>query len=664
VREYLGESIFQGTIIMQARIAQYAGIGLAAVLYLAGANLVLGRNRPQLVRRAQRVVMEKVEVTSPDGKVKLTILPNPERLTFTVTMAEAVVIEPSPIKMFLDGIDVSAGVHFNDAQRYEMDETYPWYGDHSTAVNRCNSVRISLENDLSFVSYTLELRAYNDGVAYRHIVPGAETESHVPDEYSEFIVPAGSTVWFHDLSGHYEAGYNKQAISEVRAGQWAGPPVTFKLPNNAGYGSITEANLVGYSGMALQADGRRAWVVGLGHRQPLNYPYALRYGRQEGQRLAHPAAISGMITTPWRVVLVGRDLNTLVNSDIVHNLCPPPDPKYFPDGIKTSWIKPGRAVWRYLDGGDRTLEGMKEFARLAGQLGYEYHVIEGFWSRWSMDERRELVEYSKQQGVGLWFWRHTRELRTPQAREEFFSMCQDLGVVGVKLDFFDHEAKEVIDLYEELLRAGAEHQILVNFHGANKPTGRDRTWPNELVREAVRGMESSSMRQRARHETILPFTRYLAGHVDYTTMHFGERRRDTSWTHQIATKVIFDSQLLTIVAHPQKILDNPAVDVIKSIPAVWDETIVLPESEIGELAAFARRTGETWFLGVMCGPQAKTIHVPLTFLSAGQYNASLVRDNKENDAAVVLEDRIVRRGDVLAIEMINGGGFVGRFTRD
>jgi alpha-glucosidase len=645
-------------------IRKYAAIGLAAALCLASGNFSLGRNRPPLVRRAERVVMEQVQVISPDGNVRLTILPNAERLTFTVTMADKPVIEPSPIKMFLDGIDLSAGVHFNEAQPYEVNETYPWYGDHSTAVNRCNGVRISLENDLSFVPYTLELRAYNDGIAYRHAIPGTEGQLRVADEYSEFLVPEGSMVWYHDLSGHYEAEYRKRAISEVRAGQWAGPPVTFKLPDAAGYASITEANLVGYSGMALEADGRRGWNVGLGHRHPLNYPYALRYGRQEGRRLAKPVAISGTITTPWRVVLVGRDLNALVNSDIVHNLCPPPDPKYFPDGIKTSWVKPGRAVWRYLDGGQSSLEGMKEFARLAGQLGFEYNVIEGFWSRWSMDQRKELVEYSRQQGVGVWFWRHTRQLQTPEAREEFFSMCRDLGVVGVKLDFLDHEAKEVIDLYEDLLLAGARHQIMVNFHGANKPTGRDRTWPNELVREAVRGMESSSLSARARHETILPFTRYLAGHADYTAMHFGERRRDTTWTHQIATIIVYDSQLLTIVAHPRKILDNPAVDVIKSVPPVWDETIVLPESEIGELAVFARRTDETWFLGVLCGPDARTIKVPLSFLGTGSYNGLLVRDDKQDDAAVALEEKVVRRGDVLTVEMVNGGGFVGRFTKN
>jgi len=607
--------------------------------------------------------MEQVQVAGPDGNVKLTVLPNAERLTFTVTLGSTTVLDTSTIVMNLDGYDLSTGVVFGNVERYEVNETYPWHGAHSKAVNQCNGARISLQNDLSFIDYVLEIRVFNDGAAFRHVIPGDEGVTRVPDEYTTFVIPAGSTVWYHDLGGHYEAPYEKNDISEIPPGQWAGPPVTFKLPGGAGYGSITEANLVNYSGMALEADGRRGLITGLGHRQPLNYPYELRYGREQARRLGKPASVIGTITTPWRVVMVGRDLNTLVNSTIMPNLCPPPDPKYFPDGIKTAWLKPGLSVWRYLDGGDRSFEGMEEFSRMAGQLGYEYHILEGFWSRWSDEQIKEIVEYSKQQGVRLLFWIHSNRLGTAKAREEFFTRLHGLGVAGAKIDFLDHEAKEVIDHYEKLLKKAAENQMVVNFHGANKPTGRARTWPNEIVREAVRGMESSSLQERARHETILPFTRYLAGHADYTTMHFGERRRDSTWTHQIASLAIFASPMLTVAAHPQSVLDNPAVDVIKSIPSVWDETIVLPDSEIGELAIFARRTGETWFLAVMCGSQTKTIQVPLSFLGDGRYNASLVRDDKENDSALVIEDRTVRRGDTLTIEMTNGGGFVGRFSK-
>lgn len=622
-----------------------------------------GSGRSLQSRRSQRVRMEEIRVTSPNDRVNLTILPNAERLTLTVDSGETTVLDASTIVMKLDGYDLSAGVALGEVEKYRIDETYPWYGANGIAVNRCNGTRISLQHDLSLIDYVLDVRAFDDGVAFRHVIPGDETESRVPDEYTAFVIPSGSTVWYHDLGGHYEADYDKDDISDVRPGQWAGPPLTFKLPGG-GYGSITEADLVNYGGMALEADGRRGWTTGLGHRQPLNYPYELRYGREQAKRLAKPASVTGTITTPWRVVMVGDDLNALVNSTIVPNLCPPPDPKYFPKGIETAWTKPGRAVWRYLDGGDRSFEGMKEFSRLAGRLGFEYHVIEGFWSGWSDEQVRDIVDYSKQQGVGLWFWRHTNQLQTQEARETFFKRLHDFGVAGAKLDFLDHEAKEVIDLYEALLETSARYQVLVNFHGANKPTGRARTWPNELVREAVRGMESSSLRERARHETILPFTRFLAGHADYTTMHFGDRRQDTTWTHQIASLAIFASPLLTVAAHPQAILDNPAVDIIRSIPAVWDQTIVLPDSEIGELAAFARRSGDTWFLAVMCGPKAKSIRVPLSFLGEGNYNASTVSDNKGDDAAVVLNESTVREDDTLNIQMSSGGGYVARFERD
>jgi len=640
-------------------------IGCVLILSCAETSFAQAQRQEQRTRRLIRVVpMQEIQVASPDGKVKFTLLPNAERLTLTVSLGETKVLDPSPIVMKVDDYDLSSGVVFKKLERYEINETYPWYGAHSIAINQCNGVRITLQQDLSFVEYVLEVRAFNDGVAFRHVVPGGQDTSRVPDEYTTFVVPTGSTVWFADMDGHYEAEYRKKDISDVQPGEWAGPPVTIKLPGDAGYASITEADLVNYSGVGLEADGRRGWIVGLGHRQPLNYPFELRYGREEAKRLGKPASVSGPITTPWRVVMVGRDLNTLVNSTILPNLCPPPDATLFPDGMKTSWIRPGRAVWRYVDGGDGSFEGLKEFSRMAGELGFEHHVIEGVWSRWTVEQREEMVDYSKKQGVGVWFWKHSRDLRTPQAQEEFFKMLHDLGVVGAKIDFFDHEAKEVVDVYEALLRKAAGYHIMLVFHGANKATGRERTWPNEMVREGIRGMESRGLQDRARHQTILPFTRYLAGAADYTTMIFSERRRNSTWAHQIASMAVFASPLLTIAANPQSILENPAVDVIKCIPAFWDETIVLSDSRIGELAAYARRTSTTWFLAVMCGPQAKTIEVPLTFLGEGNYKATLVRDNKEDAAAVVLENKTARRDDTMTIEMINGGGFVARFSKN
>jgi len=533
---------------------------------------------------------------------------------------------------------------------------------HSEAANICNGARISLRHKPSKTDYTLEVRVYNDGSAFRFIVPEAgNTDIRVPDEGTAFKIPAGSTVWFHDFEGHYEGIHQKKKIEEVKQGEWAAPPVTIKLPNNAGYAAITEGALINYAGMGLQADGQGGFKAVLGHALPMSHPFDLRYGKEEAKRLAKPAAITGAITTPWRVVMIGKDLNTLVNCDIVNNVSPPPDKKIFPGGPKTSWIKPGRAVWRYLDGGENTFEGMKEFSRLAGQLGFEYHVVEGFWQRWPESQMRELVEYSNQQKVGIWFWKHSKDLRTPEARASFFTLLNRVGVVGTKIDFFDHEAKEIIDLYQALLRSSAEHQILIEFHGANKPAGEARTWPNEMTREAVRGLEYRNIAARAQHNATLPFTRFLAGHADYTPLHFGERRKETSWTHQIASAVIFTSPLMIYGAHPKSILENPAVDLIKTIPSIWDETFVLPVSEIGEIAAYARRGANNWYLAIMNGPKARTVRVELDFLTRRRYQAMLVRDQLTDPAAVRIERGKSTPRDI-GIEMRAGGGFVARFV--
>jgi alpha-glucosidase len=380
-------------------------------------------------------------------------------------------------------------------------------------------------------------------------------------------------------------------------------------------------------------------------------------------RLSKPAVVTGTITTPWRVVMIGADLNALVNCDILPDLCPPPDAKIFPLGLKTDWIKPGRAVWKYLDGGESTLEGTKEFCKMAGELGFEYDVVEGYWGRWSDAEIKDLVAYAKQNGVRLIFWKHSRSLRTPEDREAFFKKLHDLGVAGAKIDFFDNEHKEIIDLYQALLQNAAKYHLVVNFHGSDKPTGTSRTWPNEITREAVRGMESSRLRDRATHETTLPFTRMLAGPADYTVVDFGQRRQNTTWPHQIATAAIFSEPMLTYAANPSNLLANAGVDLIKSIPPVWDETIVLPPSEIGKLAIYARRSGDTWFLAMIGGPEAQTIQVPLSFLGPGAYDSMFIRDSGKGPDAEEIERGSARGEDSLTINLRSGGGFIGRFMR-
>jgi alpha-glucosidase len=333
-------------------------------------------------------------------------------------------------------------------------------------------------------------------------------------------------------------------------------------------------------------------------------------------------------------------------------------------------------VWRYLDGPSieplpdespeqrdlRVFGIIQDFSRLAGDLGFEHQVVEGQWRRFSEDQLRDLVARSRERGVSIWLWLHSRDQQDPAERRRLFERLHSLGVAGIKVDFLDHEAKETIDLYQAILRDAAEQQLMVNFHGANKPTGESRTWPNEMTREGIRGLEARRTPAWAEHNTTLPFTRLLAGHADYTPLVFGERRKETSWAHQIATLVVFSSPAMVYGANPASVLANPARDLIRTIPSVWDETRVLPPSAVGEVAAFARRSGDRWFVGVLNGPAARQVELRLGFLCEGRYRATLVRDKGDDGAAVDLEDRELSRGNALALDLRPGGGFVARLS--
>jgi alpha-glucosidase len=607
-----------------------------------------------------------VNVSSPDGRIQFRLFLNDKRgLQYSVTFRAKPAIETSALGLSVNGVNLAEGVEIGAVDSYKVDETYPWYGLKSTAVDNCNGVKVTVTHRQSRTAYTLEARAYNDGIAFRHVVPGEGTR--VPDEATEFRLPKMSQIWWHNLDESYENFYQRKIIgigrgqyATVPAGSWVAPPATLVLPEGAGYVSITEGALRNYSGMVLQADGDGGLLSRLGHAAPASWQFRAYRSQFSVEKFATPASITGTITTPWRIVMIGADLNALVNCDIVHNVAAPPDPKLFPQGLKTDWIKPGRATWVYMDGGNNTVEGQKQVADLAQQLGFEYNVIEGVWSKWPEGQLKELVDYSRQRGVRDLIWRHSGQLTDEKSVRELFEICRRNGAAGVKIDFFDHEHKEVIDQYEMILKLAAEYHLIVDFHGANKPTGLERTYPNLLGVEAVRGMEKELL---ARHNVTLPFTRCLAGLVDFTPTNFSPRwMADTTWAHQVANAVILQAPLLVYIAHPANILGNPTADVVKSIPAAWDETVVLPISEIGEVAAFARRKGNMWFLAVNNGPVAKVVRADLSFLGQGSYMATLVRDGAEA-SSVKIDHMSLRSTDSISIDLRSGGGFVARLIK-
>ena len=334
----------------------------------------------------------------------------------------------------VDRADLADGAQIGAADSYKINETYPWYGPHSTATNNCNGAKVALTYPKTNTSYTLEIRAYNDGVAFRHLVPGQGART--PDEATVFRVPAGTVISPQNYVSGYEGLYpwrtTGNTIEGIMDGEWTNPPFTFVLHAR------------------------------LGHAEPASYGFRSRYAK-DTERLSHPAVIDGPIATPWRIVMIGADLNALVNCDIVHNVAPPPDPKLFPNGLKTDWIKPGRAVWADLDGIEESVERQKEMARLASQLGFEFNVMEGFWRNWPEAQLKDIVDYSRQRGVKVIIWSSRISVQEPQKLKDWFDMCNRTGVAGVKIDFFDHENKEVVDLYEMMAKAAAAPAFMPRF---------------------------------------------------------------------------------------------------------------------------------------------------------------------------------------------------------
>lgn len=620
--------------------------------------------------------LEVVELTSPDSNIVIKVSAGGSQLSYEVLYKGTVVVASSPMGVTIDHVDAGKNAVITSEQRIEENSSYPWVGIHDTIVNHYNGVKITLEHPV-FKTFYLDLQAFDDGVAFAFTVPGSG-ERTVQGESTGFKLAEGSTVWYHDFYMHYETEHVRKDIADVEEGEWMALPVTVKLKNELGYLSINEAAIHNYSGMGLQGDGKSGMQVRLAHEQPASYPFVLRYGEDQAERLAQPPVITGDVVTPWRTIVVAPDLNTLVNTDIAYNLSPEPDKKYFPDGRFADWLQPGRAVWGYLTQVPRTLEGMKLFSKLASELGFEYHVVEGHWARWPVEQQKELVDYSRKLGVKTILWRHSKELWDMEKRKAFFKHLHDLGAAGTKLDFFDHESKETEELYLSCLELAAQYQLIINFHGASKPTGEAKTWPNELTREAVKGFEMRG--PWASHNVTIPFTRMVAGHADYTPMHFGDRKAETTDAHQIASAVIISAPLLIYAEDPANILKHPAVNVIKQIPSVWDETRVLEPSAIGEVAVYARRKGDKWFLAAMNGADARTIKVNLSFLGKDSYEMTMVRDRKPTETLVSFNRKRLSFGsksgvllntlpltsfdDHLVVELLPGGGFVAVFNKN
>lgn len=619
-----------------------------------------------------------------DNQILLDMRVNPaNRLVFSLSYGKEPVILESPL-----GLNVDNHVLGENAKIIDKVEGAGGY------------VVYTLQQTEGAI-FHIDTRVFPDGIALRYRIP-AEGPKCIYGEETSFTFPSQTRTWY--ASGPFQYGWLQQyqdRMTDHIQGELLAPPATFHLPNGL-YAAITEANLFNYHGAVLfGTEPNRVqfgYVENKGHMEtgiitglpPAKYWHETVWNVPW---IVSPVKGTNEVVTPWRVLMLSEDLNGLVNNKILAKVSDKPGKTLFPNGADTDWIKPGRAVFTWLtEGGIERLsvDNHKKYVDGCSELGIESVVVDDGWELWQQTEKdangrtkwemlKDLVDYAKERNVNIWVWRSSSPrfgnrtdigLVDPIERADFMRKCSETGVKGLKIDFFHTENLFTVNLMENILKDAAKEKLMVIFHGVNKPTGDSYTYPNLLAKEAVRGLETVGGESSwapgppwPYHNTVLPFTRWLVGPADYTPLNFRAFcPPSVTFAHQLSSIYMLTSPMLIFAADMEDMLSSPGRSFIESVPVVWDETVVLPESEIGKLAALARRKGDVWYLTVLNGEDARILDIKIDFLPKGNYMMEIATDSPDNRKQIEIKKIKIKSGQRLKENLMSGGGFVARIV--
>lgn len=608
-------------------------------------------------------------LSSPDGHITIQVHNSP--LSYSVAYAGQTVIADSPLGLDLKGHACFDRLQFTGQQRQAADTTTtPVWGKSSTIRNHYNELALTFRGQSApDCRLSLILRAYDDGIAFRYNLPAQPGLQNfvLTRERTTFHFPGDPTVWatiypsFHTSS---EQHYPRQHLTDLPDGAIVGLPMLAQLQPNL-YAAIAEADLTDWAGMSLKPT--NAGLVA--HLSP----------RLDGNGLV---AATLPHASPWRVVLLGSTPGALIESPLIENLNPP-------SGIKdTSWIRPGMMAWDNWWSGDVKMDNdtIKRYIAFASQMGFPYQLIDWQWYGPFNDPAADitrpatqldmpmLLQFAKDHHVREWLWMHSGDVNRALEANKLdgaFALYEKWGIAGVKIDFMDSDDQAMVNWYQRVVQIAAAHHLMVDFHGAFKPTGLRVTYPNLLTREGVLGNEYNKFSNRVTptHKLTLPFTRMLAGPMDYTPGGF-LNRSPSEWkqttptevmgsrAQELALFVVYWSPLTCVTDDPEHYRGQPGLDFLRAVPTVWDETRVL-DGAVGEHIVVARRSGARWFVGGMTADQPYTYRLPLAFLGEGAYAAHLFLDPAAPDAkyeAIDQSTRTVTSKDTLTLPMRPAGG--------
>ena len=605
-----------------------------------------------------RAAEDVVTVKSPDGRIEFrmfdgppwdTGIPHPH-LVYSVDFNGKPLIEASHLGYDIDSaLPLGHKLGLMTSTREAVNGTYSLpSGKSKTVRNQYNEVVAEyLQNGSLGRRMTMEVRAFNEGVAFRYVI--AETapleEFRVANEITEFVFAKDGEAYpllLRDFQTGYEDQFTRTTLSGIHDDSLIGLPFLVEQPG-VGWVAVTEADLDDYAGLYLQ------------HGEGL-LMHARLAPRVDGSGLA--LQLRTPVVSPWRVLLISDSPLKLIESNIVASLNRPTQM------TDTSWIRPGKSV-----GAPVTTSGAKSSIDFAAESGLEYVMIDAAWSNGDLLrsvpelDLANVLAYAKQKNVGVWLssnWRAVEAQMDPA-----FAQFEKWGVRGVVVDGMNRDDQTMVAFYHTLAAKAAEHRLMLDLHGAYKPDGMQRTFPNILTTEAVMGTEYAKLGARVtpEHNVMLAYTRMLAGPMDYAPGLFKNVTREQfqpgaalgTRAHQLALFVIFESGLQALADSPAAYKGEKDFDFIKSVPATWDETRALG-GEVGQYVTVARKQGTEWFLGAITNWTAREIDIPLGFLGTGAYTADIYSDTTR-------ETRRVSSTDSLHLSLASGGGTAIRFRR-
>jgi len=578
---------------------------------------------------------------SPDGQVCITVSETGDgKLFHRVTRNEQSVFEDSPIGLSTSIADFHSELIFLSKSARTLYETYALVGGKkATSINHYNELTLRFKRKNR--EFHVVLRAYNDGIAYRYHVPGTGSIS-IYSEASAFRLPSKTEAWAQTFSLNYEEFYTHRRLSDMAHGDY-GMPTLFKLADDR-WVLLTEAAVYG------------------------DYCASHLRGGEEDESLLKvvfaPDQTNAVVAqrpfqTPWRAAIISPGLPGIVESDLIENLNPESEI------TDTSWIKPGRSAWSWWSGDSQSdYDVQVKYVDFASSMGWEYYLCD---SGWNIEWLPEIVQYAKSKNVGIFVWAHHHELMTDDDIEDKLSRWASLGVKGVKVDYFDSDCQEQIKLYDKLAVETAKRRLLLNYHGSTKPSGERRRWPHLVTREGVLGAEyyKWSPGPTAEHNCTLPFTRNAVGPMDYTPVTYSNHQGQTTFAHQTALPIIFESNVQHLADRVSSFQDNAgeALELLKACPAVWDETKLL-EGYPGRYVTIARRSENEWYVASICGGgKSHAISVALSFLPEGRFSAHAYSDG-DTGTEVVHHTGSVTRETTLHLKLLVNGGCVVRLLPD